>query len=142
MQGVSGLVKSWASENFQPLITFGRLKGRGRIGKKNGISQMTQNSNKLSATKATLRNTYSSAPIAWVPGLEYKVLQLLVQYLPQHNFAIFLCAHYNDNPPNIQKKYDSCMQTFSLHHALRCSSRGIVIVRHNEICDKITHLSR
>ena len=52
----------------------------------------------------------------------------------------FLCAPYNVNPPTLQKKCGSCLQTFSVRHAISCSNRGLVIARHNEICDKIIHL--
>ena len=43
-------------------------------------------------------------------------------------------------PPNLQNKYDGCMQNFSVHHALIFPNGGLVIERHNEIREKIIHL--
>ena len=57
-------------------------------------------------------------------------------------FRNFLCACYKANPPNLQRKYDSCLQTFYVRHALSCSNLGLVIECHNEIHDNIIHLAR
>ena len=37
--------------------------------------------------------------------------------------------------------YD-CMQTFSVHDVMSCPNGGLIIARHNEICDEIIHLER
>ena len=62
-------------------------------------------------------------------------------YSTRHNgISRFLCARYNVNSPNFQKKCNSCMQTFSVLHTLICPNGCIVIARHNEICAEIIHL--
>ena len=42
--------------------------------------------------------------------------------------------------PNLQNKFDICLQIVSVHHTISCSNRGIFITRHNEIRYKIIHL--
>ena len=56
-------------------------------------------------------------------------------------FFNVLYARYNVDPPNFQNKYDCCMQTSLVHHALNCTNVDLVIARHNEIRDNIIHLT-
>ena len=58
------------------------------------------------------------------------------------DFRDFLCADYNNNPPNHQNNCYSCMQNFLVRHALSPPLGGLVIARHNEIRDKIIHLAK
>ena len=57
-------------------------------------------------------------------------------------FRDLLYARYNVNPPNLQNKYDGCLHTFYVLHALRYINRVLAITLHNEICDDIIQLSR
>ena len=91
-------------------------------------------------TKVPSRNALSSLSSTRLHGWVYGVLWLPVHYLPQINFAI-LCAHYNVKPPIIQNKCDGCLLTFSVYCTLSCRNGGVVVVRWNEICDEIIHLS-
>ena len=45
-------------------------------------------------------------------------------------------------PPNLQKQSDRCMQTFLVRHVMSCPNGGLVITRHNEICEKIIHFAK
>ena len=55
------------------------------------------------------------------------------------NFNVLIKKLY---PPNIQNKCNGCMQTLLLCHTLIFPNGGLVIARHNEICDKIIHLTK
>ena len=52
-----------------------------------------------------------------------------------------LCAKYKCNPITF-KKNGRCLESFSVSHALIFSNIGLIIAHHNEICDKIIHLTR
>ena len=56
-------------------------------------------------------------------------------------FHDLLCVHLNVNPINPQSHCDRCGIAFEVHHTLRCITGGLVIARHNEVCDKILYLS-
>ena len=58
-----------------------------------------------------------------------------------YGILIFLCACYNVYPVNLQSHCDRCGTVFGVTHTLSCSIGGLVIARHNEICDKIFYLS-
>ena len=60
----------------------------------------------------------------------------------RNGISRFLCACYNVNPPNPQRKCDSFLQTFSVRRTLSYINVGIVVIRHNYICDDIIHISR
>ena len=55
-------------------------------------------------------------------------------------FRDFLCARYNVSPVNLQSHCDGCGTAFVVTHALRSSIGGLVITRHNKICDKFLYL--
>ena len=55
-----------------------------------------------------------------------------------HNFS---CSCYNFNPPYLQKKCNSCMQTFLVCWGTSCSNGGLVIARHNEKHYEIIHIN-
>ena len=52
-----------------------------------------------------------------------------------------LCARYNVFPSNLQRHCDGCGTVFGVTHTLSWSIGGLVIARHNKICDKLLHLS-
>ena len=54
----------------------------------------------------------------------------------------FLFASYNVTQPNLQNKYNNCMQTFLVRHAFSCSNRDLLIACHNGIHDNIIHLAK
>ena len=62
--------------------------------------------------------------------------------LSASEFRNILCACYNVSPLNLQIHCDGCGTAFGVTHALSCSMDGLVIARHNKICDKILYLSR
>ena len=64
-----------------------------------------------------------------------------MHYFLLQNFDI-LCARYNVSPLNLQSHFDGSGTSFGVTHALICSIVGLVIARHNEICDKNLYLSR
>ena len=57
-------------------------------------------------------------------------------------FWDLLCARYNVSPLNLQSYWNVCGTAFSVTHALICSTGCLVIVRHNEIRDKLFYLSQ
>ena len=57
-------------------------------------------------------------------------------------FWDFKCACYNVSPVNLQSHCDGCGTSFGVMHTLSCSIRGLVIVRHKEIRDKILYQSQ
>ena len=56
-------------------------------------------------------------------------------------FWDFLCKSYNVSPLNLQSHCGICGTVFSVMHAPSYSTVGLVIVRHNKICDKILYIS-
>ena len=67
---------------------------------------------------------------------------VIVTVLTSMGICDFSCARYNVNPPNLQKKCDGFLKTFSDRHALSCSNGVLVVAHHNYIRDNIIHLSR
>ena len=57
-------------------------------------------------------------------------------------FRDFLCEHYNVSPLNLQSHCDGCGTAFEVTHTLICRIGGLVIVRHNKICDELLYLSQ
>ena len=55
---------------------------------------------------------------------------------PKSNLLLKITRFFS---PNLQIKCDHFLQTFSVCHALSCSNRGLIVTRHNMICDKIIH---
>ena len=54
----------------------------------------------------------------------------------------YWCTHYYVTPPNLQGKCDSWAMYLSVHHGLSCSNGGLVIIRHNKVCENILYLTR
>ena len=57
-------------------------------------------------------------------------------------FQDFSCACYNVSPVNLHRHCDKCGTAFGVTHTLRYSIGGLVIARHNKICDEILYLSQ
>ena len=57
-------------------------------------------------------------------------------------FQDILCAHYKISPLNLQSHCSRRGTAFGVTHPLSCSIGSPVIVRQNEICDKLLYLSR
>ena len=57
-------------------------------------------------------------------------------------FLDFLCARYNVYPLNPQSHCNGYGTNFGVTHGLSCSIGGLVIARHNKICDKLLYLAR
>ena len=47
--------------------------------------------------------------------------------------ALFL--RYGLEPPDLSTHCDGCQAKFSISHALDCKNGGLVIARHNDLCD-------
>ena len=54
----------------------------------------------------------------------------------------FLCARYNVSPVNLQSHCDGYGTALGVTHALSCRIGGLIIARHNEICDELLYLYR
>ena len=57
-------------------------------------------------------------------------------------FWVFLCAHYNVSILNPQRHCDGCGTASGVTHTLSCSTGGLIIVRHNAICDELLYISQ
>jgi hypothetical protein len=60
--------------------------------------------------------------------------------LSRREFRDALLMRYGITPPDLPKRCDGCDANFTLQHALSCKKGGLVIFRHNEIRDELTHL--
>jgi hypothetical protein len=56
-------------------------------------------------------------------------------------FHDVITIHYGELPSNFPQKCDGCDAPFTLQHALSCKKGGLVIIRHNEVQDKLAHLA-
>ena len=52
-----------------------------------------------------------------------------------------LFLRYGINPPGPPKFCDGCNSAFSILHALDCKKGGLVMERHNKLCDRVADLS-
>ena len=59
---------------------------------------------------------------------------------PDTEFRNFLCTRYNVTPLKLQSNCNRCGIAFNLPHTLICRKVGLVIARHNEVCDKLLYL--
>ena len=49
--------------------------------------------------------------------------------------ALFM--RYGLDPPDLPTYCDGCQAKFSISHALDCKKGGLVMARHNELCDGV-----
>jgi hypothetical protein len=61
--------------------------------------------------------------------------------LSTEEFCDAITIRYGELPLNFPQKYDGYDAPFTLQHALGCKKGGLVILRHNEVCDKLAHLT-
>ena len=71
---------------------------------------------------------------AW---LSVRVTTVSGTVLSSTEFQDFLYACYNVFPVNLQSHCGRCGTALGAIHALRCSIDGLVIARHNKICDAL-----
>ena len=57
--------------------------------------------------------------------------------LASTEFRGFLYVCYYATLPNLKKKCDSCIQSFSVRHGLRCIHGGLVIELHNKVHENL-----
>ena len=63
--------------------------------------------------------------------------------LLEMEFFDFLCARYNVTPsPNLQSHHNRFGAAFDVCHTLSCRKGGLVIARHNKVCDELLYLSQ
>jgi hypothetical protein len=74
----------------------------------------------------------------WLTTLPSTVngMELLAQ-----EFLDQLLLRYARSPGDLPSHCDGCGQTFSVQHAMTCKTGGLVIIRHNEIADKLANLT-
>ena len=53
----------------------------------------------------------------------------------------FQCACYDVTPLNLQRKCNGCVTSFDVLHSLSYSKGGLLIARHNIVCDKLLYLA-
>ena len=103
---------------------------------------MSWNSRESLVTKASSKNAFFQRAKHMGAWLIVRGTTVTGALLSATEFFGYLFARYNVNPPNIQNKYDGCMQTFLGSHTLNWTNGGIVIAHHNEIRNDIIHLKK
>ena len=85
---------------------------------------------------------YYYVPNKRVTDWPYRVLQWPVRYYRTQILWFIMCTLQCYPPPNLQKKCYWFSQSFYVRQGLRCRHRGLVIERHNKVCDDVLQLAR